>query len=105
MKITEVTVSIMNEERLKAFVNITFEGVFVVRGLKVIDGKDGLFICMPNRKLEKGGHRDVAHPVCNAFRKDIEERVLEAYYRAVRGEEIQTPLRPPALESEAQIEV
>jgi stage V sporulation protein G len=85
MKITEVTVSLMREERLKAFINITFDDVFVVRGLKVIDGKDGLFVCMPNRKLEGGGHRDIAHPICNSFRKDIEDQVLEEYER-VRGE-------------------
>jgi stage V sporulation protein G len=81
MNITEVNVNLRGEERLKAFVNITFEDVFVVRGLKVIMGNKGLFVCMPSRKLEDGTHRDIAHPISNDFRKDIETLVLDEYQK------------------------
>lgn len=85
MKITEINVNLRDEERLRAFVNITFDDVFVVRGLKVIQGNRGLFVCMPSRRLEDGSHRDIAHPICNEFRQEIEERVLEAYEGEVRN--------------------
>lgn len=38
-------------ERLRAFASITFDGEFVVRDLKVIEGSQGLFVAMPSRKL------------------------------------------------------
>lgn len=79
MRITEVHVNLRHEERLRAFVNITLDDVFVVRGLKVIEGQRGLFVCMPSRRMEDGSHRDIAHPISNDFRQEVEDRVLEAY--------------------------
>ena len=53
MEITEVRIKLMddNDDRLQAFCSITFDGEFVVRDLKIIDGQRGLFIAMPSRKL------------------------------------------------------
>jgi len=81
MRITEVHVNLRREERLRAFANITLDDVFVVRGLKVIEGQRGLFVCMPSRRMEDGSHRDIAHPISNDFRQEIEEQVLAAYQR------------------------
>ncbi|MBD3165971.1 septation regulator SpoVG [bacterium] len=81
MQITEININLRNEEKLKAFVNITFDDVFVVRGLKVIEGGQGLFVCMPSRKLPDGTYKDIAHPINNDFRNDIEELILQVYRR------------------------
>jgi stage V sporulation protein G len=53
VEITEVRIKLMEEpgERLKAFCSITFDGCFVVRDLKIIDGSNGPFVAMPSRKL------------------------------------------------------
>jgi stage V sporulation protein G len=83
MNITEVNINLRDEDKLKAFVNITFDDVFVVRGLKVIAGKNGLFVCMPSRKLEDGTYKDIAHPICNDFRQQLEEHVLSEYRRLI----------------------
>lgn len=83
MKVTEVRITPREEDgRLKAFANITFDDCFVVRGLKVIDGNDGLFVSMPSRKRADGTYQDVAHPIENDTRHDIETAVLEAYDKA-----------------------
>ena len=79
MDITEVNINLRDEEKLKAFVNITFDDVFVVRGLKVIHGKSGLFVCMPSRKLNDGTYKDIAHPIDNDFRQHIEKLILSRY--------------------------
>ncbi|HUU31434.1 MAG TPA: SpoVG family protein [Phycisphaerae bacterium] len=53
MKVTHVTVKLSSQaaDRLKAFCTMTFDGEFVVRDLKIIEGTNGLFIAMPSRKL------------------------------------------------------
>ncbi len=79
MRITEINMNLRDEEKLKAFVNITFDDVFVVRGLKVIEGGQGLFVCMPSRKLPDGTYKDIAHPINNDFRNEIEELILRVY--------------------------
>jgi stage V sporulation protein G len=53
MEITEVRVRLVNggTERLRAFCSITFDGDFVIRDLKIIEGTNGYFVAMPSRKL------------------------------------------------------
>ncbi len=81
MEITEVRLTLRDEERLKAFVSITFDDAFVVRGLKVIDGNTGLFVAMPSRRRKDGEFRDIAHPINNATRQMIEDAVMGEYTR------------------------
>ena len=53
MKITDIRVRLVSDEndRLKAVCSITFDGEFVVRDVKVVEGTHGLFVAMPSRKL------------------------------------------------------
>ena len=89
MEITEITVTLRNEEKLKAFVNVTFEDQFVVRGLKVIKGSTGFFISMPSRKMPDGSFRDIAHPINKDFRDFIEGEILKEYNRQLELEKSQ----------------
>jgi stage V sporulation protein G len=84
MEITEITVSIRDEDKLKAFVNVTFDDCFVVRGMKVIKGATGYFVSMPSRKMNDGTYRDIAHPITNEFREKVENAILEAYKAEIR---------------------
>ena len=54
MEITEVRVVLKDspDKKLKAYATVTFDNVFVVRNIKVIDGVTGLFIAMPSRKVK-----------------------------------------------------
>jgi len=79
VEITEVRVTLRDEERLKGFANVTFDHAFVVRGMKIIQGNLGYFVAMPSRKRPNGTHQDIAHPVNRKMREMIEKRVLEAY--------------------------
>ena len=90
MEITEVKVfprgtADAEDQKLKAYASITFDGSFVVRGLKVIDGKNGLFVVMPSRKLSDGTFKDIAHPLNNDMRKTIEMMVLEKFHETIQG--------------------
>jgi stage V sporulation protein G len=84
MEVTEVRVFPVNEEKLKAYVTITFDDCFVVRDLKVINGNNGLFVAMPSKKRKDGTFKDTAHPLNNETRKMIEEKVLAEYEREIQ---------------------
>jgi stage V sporulation protein G len=79
MEITEVRVSLQDEEVLKAFVSITLDDEFVVRGLKVIQGVDGRFVAMPARRKRDGSFQDIAHPINRETREYMEGIILAAY--------------------------
>ncbi|MBI3584249.1 MAG: septation regulator SpoVG [Nitrospinae bacterium] len=84
MQITEVRVSPVEEEKLKAYVSITFDNCFVVRDIKVISGNNGLFVSMPSKKRKDGTFKDIAHPLNNETRKMIEESVLKEYNNVLK---------------------
>ena len=84
MDVTEVRIFPVQEERLRAYVTITFDHCFVVRDLKVINGNNGLFVAMPSKKRKDGTYRDTAHPLDNKTRQMIESRVLSEYDKEVQ---------------------
>jgi stage V sporulation protein G len=102
MEITEVRITLTNEEKLKAFANITFDNAFVVRGLKVISGAKGYFVSMPSRRRKDGTFQDLAHPVTDEMRKKIEERVLDAYENELNKQGDVPVEAPKAGEAESQ---
>jgi len=83
MEITKVKVFPVGEEKLKAFVSITFDDQFIVRDLKIIQGNKGLFVAMPSKKRKDGTYTETAHPLNNEMRERIEAAVFEAYYNAL----------------------
>lgn len=80
MQITEVRIVLRNDQKLRAFASITIDDCFVVRGLKVIEGRDNkVFVAMPSKKKTDGTYQDVAHPINNECRKALEDAILRAY--------------------------
>lgn len=84
MEITEIRVHLRSEDKLKAFVTVTFDACFVVRNMKIVEGNKGLLLCMPSRKLPDGTYKDVAHPITAGFRKTLEDRIMAAYEEELR---------------------
>jgi stage V sporulation protein G len=81
MKITEVRVSLRDDAKLKAFASITLDDSFVIRGLKIIEGKTGTFVAMPSRRRKDGEYQDIAHPINNEAREEMERIILAEYRR------------------------
>jgi stage V sporulation protein G len=79
MDITEVRIHLRNEARLKAFATVTFDNAFVVHNMKVVNGNNGLIVCMPSRKIKDGTYKDIAHPINNEFRGKLEQLILKEY--------------------------
>ena len=81
MEITDIRISLRDEEKLKAFAEVTFDNSFVVRGMRVINGTRGYFVSIPSRRRKDGTFQDIAHPVNAETRKLIEEKVIAAYQK------------------------
>ena len=80
MKITDVRVrKVETESRLRAVASITIDDCFAVHELRIIEGKEGLFVAMPSRQTNQGSFRDIAHPINVETRKLIEEAVIAKY--------------------------
>ena len=81
MKVTDIRIRIgkqtENIERLKAYADITFDESFVIHGLKIIEGQNGLFVAMPSRRMPNGEFKDIVHPIKPELRSEITKVVLE----------------------------
>lgn len=80
MEITEVRIKLMDDpnDRLQGFCSITFDGCFVIRDLKIIQGTKGPFVAMPSRKLTDrcgncGTKNHLRARFCNDCGAELEE--------------------------------
>ena len=85
MEITDVRVFAVNDPRVRAYVSVVFDACFMVNDLRVVEGKQGLFVSMPNRRRRNGDFKDIAHPLNQETRRRIEQRVLEEFARVAEG--------------------
>lgn len=96
------------ENNILATANITLGGCFTVKGVKIVDGKNGLFVAMPTRRDGQGNFQDICHPTTKEMREALNSAVLGEYQRAVerivsRGE--MAMQRPSALNNLQQKKV
>jgi stage V sporulation protein G len=90
LEITEIRITLRDDEKLRGFASITLDNSFVVRGLKIIEGATGMFVAMPNRRRKDGTFQDIAHPINMSTREWMENLIIAEYkqelQRAERGE-------------------
>ena len=83
MNVTDAKVRVANktsEDRILGYADIILENYFVVHGLKIIEGENGIFVAMPSRRVKSGEFKDIIHPTCPVLRKNITDFVVEKYY-------------------------
>lgn len=63
----------------KAIATLVVNGEFAVHGVKVVEGKNGLYAAMPSERQGNGEYKDVVFPVTSEARTAIENAMLDAY--------------------------
>ena len=96
MKITEIRITLRDDNKLKGFASITLDDAFVIRGLKIIEGATGPFIAMPSRKRRDGTFQDIAHPINMETREWMEAQIITAYKQEVHLVETGQVRRDPS---------
>ena len=67
-----------SDSKTKAFADIAI-GDFIVKGLRVVEGKKGLFLSMPQEKAKDGKFYNSFYAVTEEARQGLAEVVLAAY--------------------------
>lgn len=84
LKITDIKIrKLTSDGKLRAIVSITLDNAFAVHDIKVIKGKDRLFVAMPNRKSPKNGFIDIVHPISSSMRRYLENTILDVYSSSI----------------------
>lgn len=66
------------DSNLKAFVDISLAGI-VIKGLRIVSGKKGLFLGMPRHQGKDGKWYNTVYPADKEVHQQLTELVLEAY--------------------------
>lgn len=75
-----------NVGNVKALANVVINGEIAVNGVKVVEGKNGLFAAMPNKKIG-GEYVDVAHTTTTEAYNQLNEAVVSTHEQlALSGE-------------------
>ncbi len=79
IKITDVNVKKVNEKgNLLGFARIVIEDAICISNIRIIQGKDRVFVAMPNKKT-KEKFVDTTFPINQETRQYIEDIILSAY--------------------------
>lgn len=65
--------------KVKGIVSASFGGQFAVHGIKIIDGKKGLFASMPSRMNDEGEPQQIFHAITTDSYHQLNNAVLKAY--------------------------
>jgi stage V sporulation protein G len=67
-----------SDSKVKAFVDVSI-GDFVVKGLRLVEGKKGLFLAMPQEKSKDGKWFNSFYPRTKEAGQNLSDLVLAAY--------------------------
>ena len=67
------------EGKTKAFCDVAICGTLLVRGFRVVEGKNGTFVSMPRRQGKDGQWYETVSPLNDEVKVHLNEIVLEAY--------------------------
>ena len=92
----------VNAGNVKAIASVSLDGQFVVKNLKIMDGKKGLFVSMPQEFFTgRDGQKKYSNmffALTNAAKMDLQEAVLQAYRQQMHPpdtpEQISSPQTP-----------
>ena len=80
MNITDIKIRhFYTDDKFKALVSVTIDNEIAIHDIKIIKGESRLFVAMPSRRDDKGGFRDVVHPIKKEARELMENQILNAY--------------------------
>lgn len=85
-QVTKVQVRLTEGDgKVKAVASVTFEGRFVVHGIRVVEGPNGEFVAIPAIRTGGGDYRDVFHPITAEAGERLLDAVCQAHVAGARA--------------------
>lgn len=80
-KLTSIRVKPYDNEtsKIKAFVDVTLNDELVIRGLRVVDGKNGRFLAFPTIRKEDKKMYDICYPITKELKEYFETEIFKKY--------------------------
>ena len=80
MKVTNVNLKKVEENgAVKAYATVILDDSLAIHNIRLIEGKERLFIAFPSYKDKNEAYHDYVHPIVSGLRETIEKAILDKY--------------------------
>ena len=89
MQVSEVRLNLLKTDNaVKAIGSFSLDGAFAVRGVRVMEDKNGHnFVAFPSREKADGSYEDIAFPLSKELYATITEAIIDEYKQQVEKQE------------------
>ena len=63
----------------RACCDVVIGGAFLIKGVKIVNGKNGLFVSLPSERGRNGHWYDTVVPLSTEMRRHLSQVVLDAF--------------------------
>ena len=98
---SSIRVVLASRESQKALASVKVADSFFLTGMRVVEGKNGLFVSMPSKKDVGGDYHDIFFPASREVRDQMQRSILEAYRAEVAKNADAQPVQPAMAEMAA----
>lgn len=89
---TKITILERRSDNIRGMAQVTI-GNTVIKNVRIVEGKKGLFIAMPQYKNEQGEWNDLVYPNEKEMRNVIADKVMKEYKEQIHEKGIKEPTR------------
>lgn len=89
IKVNSITLLDREDSKTRAMATLVVNDEFAIHGIKVVEGKNGDFVQMPQKRDINGNYNDIIFPVTAEVREQINNAVLERYKNPISLEDLQ----------------
>lgn len=102
MEVTDIRVNLINSDSgVKAIGSFALDGMFAVRGVRVMEDKKGRnFVAFPAREKANGEYEDIAFPLNKEFYHTLTEAIVNEYKKQLDEKQSQTATEEQAKSEE-----
>ena len=65
---------------LKAFCDVAINRSLLIKGIRIVEGRNGPFVSMPRQKGTKGDWHDSVVPLSKELKDELHRLILETYH-------------------------
>lgn len=73
--------------KTKAFIDLELDGILVIKGLTLVEGKNGLFLAFPSKKGKDGKYYNSVYSVDKEWIKLLQDACVKKYNECNQGEQ------------------
>lgn len=68
-----------DNSKTKAFVDLELDNTLVIKGLTLVEGKDGIFLSFPSKKGKDGKYYNSVYSMDKEWKKSLQDACIKKY--------------------------